>query len=308
MMFSPQHYGLFLGLDHIAQARSHATREPFQAAFEASKRPIMGWAASVQNKALRYRFAEDQSAGLDAVMALGRDFTGDLPVNAPYLLAVAETIMTAHAFEMVRDHPMNRDVLKTQFLSTFGSRVSLLADVSHELSYVESLWRGLLMLAAGVVLEHETIFEEGVTIFHHAVKYDINPRGYIEPVLGGTPGSMERSVQAVSALVLMAEAAAQANVKLWHYEVRGVSVMTAAMYPVYYFYVTDKWTWETISPDEVQTIFRRHGGYLEMVNRRAQPRDFKPVLDDLRPIYDPWAGGWTTLTHGVPVKRRGLFG
>jgi hypothetical protein len=35
----------------------------------------------------------------------------------------------------------------------------------------------------------------------------------------------------------------------------------------------------------------------------------KPLLEDLRPIYDPYGGGLTTLTHGVALKpqRRGLF-
>jgi hypothetical protein len=83
--------------------------------------------------------------------------------------------------------------------------------------------------------------------------------------------------------------------------------MTAAVYPIYYFYVTDKWTWELLTPAQVQAAFRRHGGYLEIVYQRAQPRDFRPLLEDLRPIYDPFAGGVTTLTHGLPLKR-GWFG
>ncbi len=62
--------------------------------------------------------------------------------------------------------------------------------------------------------------------------------------------------------------------------------------------------------DEAQLLFRRYGGYLEMVNRRTGYKDLKPLLEDLRPIYDPHGGGLTTLTHGVAVKpkRRGLFG
>jgi hypothetical protein len=118
---------------------------------------------------------------------------------------------------------------------------------------------------------------------------------------------MERSVQAVTALTLMAEAAAHVGVDLWAYQVRGVSVTTAAIYPMYYFYVTDKWQWEAIAPEQVQAIYRAHGGYLEILHHRLRHKDFKPLLDELRPLYDPYAGGLTTLTHGVVVKR-GLFG
>ena len=55
-------------------------------------------------------------------------------------------------------------------------------------------------------------------------------------------------------------------------------------------------------------LFRRYGGYLEILNRRTGFKDLKPLLEDLRPIYDPRGGGLTTLSHGVPVKKRGLFG
>jgi hypothetical protein len=158
------------------------------------------------------------------------------------------------------------------------------------------------------VLEREPVFNVGVEAFQRAIAEDVKPRGFIEPAVKGEDGgSMARSVECVSALVLMAEAAAQVGVNLWDMQVRGVSVMTAALYPIYYFYVTDNWKWDALTPQHVQDCFRAHGGYLEIVNHRARPKDFKPLLEELRPIYDPDAGGIPTLTHGVAVKR-GLFG
>ena len=134
------------------------------------------------------------------------------------------------------------------------------------------------------------------------------PVAKLEPLTKrGDMSVMLQSVLGVEALVMMVELAAHVGVDLWSYEMRGVSVMTGALYPMYYFYVTERWTWEEITPEEVQAIFRAHGGYLEIVNKRYTPRDIKPLLEDLRPLVDPLAGGMPTLTHGV-AARRGLFG
>jgi hypothetical protein len=43
-----------------------------------------------------------------------------------------------------------------------------------------------------------------------------------------------------------------------------------------------------------------------MLNRRFSSKLTRPILDDLRPIYDVSGGGLTTLTHALP--KRGLFG
>ncbi|NJO82959.1 MAG: hypothetical protein HC828_09135 [Blastochloris sp.] len=113
----------------------------------------------------------------------------------------------------------------------------------------------------------------------------------------------------MNALTLIAEAATHAGVDLWRYQVRGVSLVTAGLYPIYFFYTTIKWKWEPISPESVQSSFARHGGYLEMLYARTRSKDLKILLDELRPIYDARAGGLTTLSHGVvEKKRRSLFG
>jgi hypothetical protein len=54
-------------------------------------------------------------------------------------------------------------------------------------------------------------------------------------------------------------------------------------------------------------LYREHGAFLEMVNRRARPRTIQTLLDELRPCFNATGGGLTTLTHALPA-RRGLFG
>jgi len=262
--------------------------------------------AAAQLDGLRYRFQSDETAGHKAWQVLDSHAMHSFDPDRPLLDQLAEAIILAQTFEMVRDGIGH--TASERFLDRWWGLVSTLSAVSAEAAYVEQLWLGLLTLVAGIVTEQGESVEQGADVFRRVIAQDISPRGQIEPAVAGEDGgSMRRTLLAVNALVLMAEAASHVGVDLWSCEVRGVSIMTAALYPIYYFYVTDKWTWDALTPLQVQGIFRRHGGYLEIVNRRAQPRDFKPLLEDLRPIYDPWAGGLTTLTHGVPV-RHGLFG
>ncbi|MCC6616977.1 MAG: alginate lyase family protein [Anaerolineae bacterium] len=305
-MFEPQHCGLFFGLAHVERARKYARKEPFAAAIGALNDAHARGIGAAQLDGLRYRFLADEAAGGKARHALDSLVPPGIDPDRPLMDQITDAVMLAQIFEMVRD-TIGYDA-RDRFLDGWWSLASALSATSAEAGYVAQLWLGLLTLVAGVVTEHADSVEQGAEVFRQAIAHDVSPRGQIErAVAGADGGSMTRSLAAVTALVLMAEAASHVGVDLWSYEVRGVSIMTAAVYPIYYFYVTDKWTWDTLTPIQVQGAFKRHGGYLEIVNQRAQPRDFKPLLEDLRPIYDPWAGGLTTLTHGVP-QRHGLFG
>jgi hypothetical protein len=113
-----------------------------------------------------------------------------------------------------------------------------------------------------------------------------------------------RQLLTAQALVLMAEAAQHVGVDLWGYESRGVSAVTAASYLIFYYYYPQKWRWDKdLVEDDVQPLLRRHAGFLEMVYRRRPLRDFQVLLKALRPVYDVWGGGLTTLTHGAPLRR-----
>jgi hypothetical protein len=144
---------------------------------------------------------------------------------------------------------------------------------------------------------------------------DIRPQGHIagavQPDRASKLSAFARQVLCTKALVLMAEMAAQAEIDLWGYSVRGVSVSTAAMYPIYFFYTVKKWKHDAaLTTDETQRALRSHGGWIEMAARKLDHRDLYTLLADLRPVWDATGGGMTTLTHPQreKPKRRGLFG
>jgi hypothetical protein len=113
------------------------------------------------------------------------------------------------------------------------------------------------------------------------------------------------------ALILTAEAAAHAGTNLWDFQHRSISAMTPTPYLLYYYYYPEKWRWDVgLEGEDVKALYRRHAGFWEMAQHRAPNRDRKILLDELRPIYDTWGGGLTTLTHcnETAPKRRGLFG
>ncbi|MCS7070915.1 MAG: alginate lyase family protein, partial [Anaerolinea sp.] len=176
---------------------------------------------------------------------------------------------------------------------------------------VERLWQQTMCMAAGVVTERKDWIVQAADSFRMTIANEVRPQGFItKAVHGEDGGGMFRQILCAAALVLLAEIGAGVGLDLWRYEVRGVGVSTAAMYPIYYFYTTDKWKWDPgLKPETVQMLFRRFGGYLEILYARTRHKDLLPLLADLRPVFSPYVGGLTTLTHGVPEKkRRGLFG
>jgi len=122
----------------------------------------------------------------------------------------------------------------------------------------------------------------------------------------------------VQALTLIAEMAANSGINLWTHDKRGVSVLTAVTYPLYYYFYPEKWPWngeqwkpsDGVELETAQNLFRQHAAFLEL----AAPRYSTPlkaiqmILDEIRPVYDRDGGGLLTLSHAAPKrKRRGLF-
>jgi hypothetical protein len=289
-----RHYGLYFTSDHIQQARQNRARKPLHTAWEflGNHQPDDRLAAA-QLGALRYRFLEDTEAGAEGVQAL-------LPVDRrhdDHWRALTDTLVVAHTFEMLRDHPVMPVEQQTPWLSDFADGVTALNQPAYELAYHQTLWLGALNLAAGVVLENDELFGRGVECYRRAVNDDIRPEGYIPKAveLGDGRG-----------MVLMAEAAGHVGVDLWNYASRGVSVKTACAYLVYYYYYPDKWRWDEGFPQDSNSLYKTYGGFWEMVYRRDRSKNMQLMLDGLRPLYDPPGGGLTTLTHGG-VTRRGLF-
>lgn len=307
-MFS--HCGLYFTEAHVQQAQRERGSEPLRSAFLYLHEREQRGAEAAQWHGFRYRFENDENAGELAVERLETCIDEPLTEDMTYLDTVAQTLMLAQSFELVRSHPAWSADGQARWLGLYQDRVNTLSASPYKDTQVENLWVAALVMMSGVLLESEELLDVSIEVFQRTIDTEISPRGHMpRAVEGGDGGSLYRQILSASALVLMAEAASHCGINLWDYNNRGVSAVTAAIYPIYYFYTPEKWRWdEGISTEETQLLFRRYGGYLEMVNRRTAFKDLKPLLEDLRPIYDPHGGGLTTLSHGVPVKKRGLFG
>jgi hypothetical protein len=313
MQSSPfPHFGLYFTRDHVAYAQQNRESPVLAAAWEHLKKPALELLPSVQRAAIGYRFLDDAEtvpAALDLFAkcvhdAQSRPCDGSIELSGHWLALI-------HAFECFRDHSALHDDQRDQFLRTFAS-TSVAQTAASAGRYGESLWALALTFASAIANDDSESVNGVIAHFQRIVAEDIRPQGFIAKVVGGEDGgSLFRQITASAALVLIAEMGAHIGANLWTYNVRGVSVVTTAMYPIYYFYTTAKWKFDRrVSEEAVQVYLRRHAGYLEMLNKTMQQhKDLATVLEDLRPVNDIAAGGFTTLTHAVvEKKRRGLFG
>jgi hypothetical protein len=305
-----QHFGLFFTGQHVQQARKNRDRAPFQAAWALlDDQQPSGDLAAAQWGGLRCRFNDDSDAGAPTVVFLRQGIL--LEESAPYLEILATTLVHIQCFELVRDHPAWGKGERDRWLHGLLDRVSQLNQPQFEVSYVEQVSLGALNVAAGAALERDDILQAGVETYQQVVRDDLRPQGHLpkaveDPALAGDGQGLFRQLMVVNALVLMAEAASHVGVDLWGYTYRGVSVMTGIAYLIYYYHYPEQWQWDAgMTQDAARGLFREHGGFLEMINHHEPPKSINTLLDDLRPIYDLYGGGLTTLTHGV--ARRGLF-
>lgn len=317
--FTPSHYGLFFGRDQVEQARKHAKRQPFSGAWArlhdydttaSGPEPLM-------IRALRWRFDDDHEAGAEAV-----------PVLSDMLESGPETpengVMLAQCVELLRDHPAAQNVVGMWSDSLASSGAGLSSGGADD-TVMTRLWHGLALFCYGIVREDEGQINAGAAVYRSVIDADIHPEGYLtEAVETSAEEGLRNQVRCVQALVMMAEAGRQVGIDLWGYDNRGVSAVTAASYPLYFYFYAEKWPWgektwkrgeglleETLELEAAQRVFRERAGWLELLNYRYGPRPLKAVrlvLDELRPVFDVRGGGLTSLTHGVPEGRRGLFG
>jgi hypothetical protein len=305
-----QHFGLYFTPDHAQKAIKNRDHEPFQAAWnlllDTDSHP--GAPAAIQLNGLLYRFNDDIEAGLEAVEAL-QSGIGLYEDDAPLELEALEmNIILAQCFELVRDHVAWTSETQAEWLQQYMAQVEAFNRAANNIPLVERVWLGLVNIAAGIVLEDAACLDAGAAIYRQTIDTDIRPEGYLPlAVEGSDGGSLYRQLFTVSALVLMAEAASHVGLDLWDYTSRGISVVTAASYLIYYYYYPDQWRWDTVSQESATELFRSNGAFLEMVNLHARPQDLKLLLDDLRPLYSVSGGGLTTLSHALP-NRRSLFG
>ncbi|GIK28829.1 MAG: hypothetical protein DCC53_05315 [Chloroflexi bacterium] len=261
--------------------------------------------------ALSWRLTGDGAAAERAAAVLAGDAIQSDEPTTPLIDACRRAIGFAQALECVRDHGAMPDAARAAIIDRWHGRVSALNSRLAQSAIHEQAWIAAVNLAAGVVLERESMFDAGADSYRRIVD-SVQPHGYIAAIVEPRDAdALTRTLAAVHGLVLAAEIAAQADIDLWAYERRGVSVMTAALYPLYYYFYPEKWPWfEGLELGPVQVEFRQYAAFLELVNHKngGSVRAVKLILDDVRPVFDALGGGPVTLTHAVePVARRGLF-
>lgn len=303
-MVNWQHFGLTFAPDAVNIARTHRSRPPYQAAWTQLEgtRPLNKLSESVQWAGLRWRFLADSTT--DAAIA---DLT-QLLLNPPDTDAqtlLSHLLTLAQAIELLRDHPSLHETQRSDCLTAFRTQVDALT--AQALPEHAAPRYNALVLAAGVVLEDAERLQTAATTYRQQIEA-LHPTGYVPELVEGGSG-FAQTVQYTAGLVLSAEIAQHVGMDLWAYANRGVSAVTAGLYPLYYFYYPEQWPWhEGLSEDDTQGALRRHAGYLEMLNAQiGRPtRALDLVLDDLRPIHDAPGGGLVTLTHGV-MRSQGML-
>jgi hypothetical protein len=314
--FKPAHYGLTFSERQHQTARQYAGELPFSPTWALlnAVTPEDDFSAFLL-LAWQYRLKGDDSAGENAIRRL-LSMTWPLPSD-DVLMAYRAHGAFCQAFELLRAHPMLEN--STQGIELIRTQAEALPMASDE-DIIAQVWHAVAGMASGIVLEDETAYHTATAVFRRIIDEEIHPEGYFRTAVNVDPEaqSLHNQLLGVQALVWMAEMSAHAtpHQNLWTYENRGVSVITAATYPLYYYFYPAEWRWngsewrpsQGVEAELAKSLFRQHAGFLEILAGRY-PKPLKAVqmiLNELRPIYDTYGGGFTTLTHAMqePTRRR----
>lgn len=314
-MFTPDHFGLYFTDVHVGQAQKHKNQSPFRDAWECLTHVDESESlVAVQRAGLRYRFCGDTAAGEWGISVLNVGMFSALVYESllkglvEYRDAIRGMVALGQCFELFHNHPASSDAERVRRLEIFSGYVDHLRHQVYSPTVLETLWLGVLNLTAGIILERKEWFDTGATIYRHAINTAIHPEGYLVHVVDESYRcGLEGQLSGVMALVLSAEAASHVGVDLWKHCTRGISVLTAAAYTLDAYFHPEKWAWDDmLTSEHTKNLFRRYGGFLEIVNRYlAGSRDtaLEKILKELRPIYDCYGGGLTTLSHALPRQR-----
>ncbi len=309
------HFGLYFSLTNVETARQHALLPPFEPAWALLRQdaPQPDALRKVVMDGFRCRFDGNLPAGEAALTLLLHELHPQPTSGEITLTLLRSHLATAHSFEMLRDHAAARPQLLDGWREGFQASVLALNAATQRLTFLEEVWLNTLNAAAGVLLERDDMLLHAAGFFRQVIDHETHPQGFIQKLVDGRDGgSLERMLAGVQALTLLAEIITQTGTDLWAYNQRGVSLFTAALYPLYYYYYPEKWRWDAeITEEHSQALFRQYGSYLEILNLRQErpTQAVDLILGELRPVFDPYGGGLTTLSHArVPASRRRFLG
>jgi hypothetical protein len=251
---------------------------------------------------LSYRWSvlQDTAAGQQALMILhsldeSAIFTRPMTERSgagPYLVGLS------HVIEMLRSHPAATPSLMQLFRHWAADTARLVTPFSPS-----SFWRVTAQLARGVVLDDESIFQEGMMWFEDAITR-LHPEGYVrEAVETKDIQTYADQFSIACALALAAEIGTNVGVNLWAYTNRGVSAKTASAYVMFYLYYPEKWRWSEpgmLTAEMMPPIIKEQAAFLEIVHARSPLRSIEILLQDHRPFVSFTGGGMTTLVYGSP--------
>ena len=304
-----KHEGLYFGAVAVERIQNNIRRVPYKTAMETleSLTPTDPIAAAVA-AGFRYQFlADENSASQAAALLIEHGIGFQLPSDTPYAEACAVTVALGHAFEMIRN-TLPEDA-RRGWLRLYTERLEELRAVSDDLPLLDRIWRTTAKIIGAIILERSDIFILGTDDFRKIIDHDIHPEGYFPAIVENSEGgALVRQVLGAKGLVLAAEAATYQGIKLWDHEMRGISAKTAAIYAAAYYEYRDQWLWDEAPNEESNNAFyQENAAFLEILNRQLRPSVLKNTLAKLRPAFDPYGGGLTTLSHANPASR-GLFG
>src|SRR5688572_4862344 len=230
MTFQPVHFGLYFHSEHVAAAQAGRADAPLNAAWEhlAAPPPDEPLFAALW-LAYRYRFTGDTGAAEQA----GAQFLQSGVGEETTLEALRRLVVSAQVLELLRDSP----AFDPQWLAGFEALVQSHLEQT-ELLPDAAFWAVTVRITAGIVLENQALFDSGVADFRAIIdRQEIHAEGFLRTVaVSKGSHTLERQLDLVCALSLAAEAASLAGMNLWQHESRGVSVVTAAAYLVFYYF------------------------------------------------------------------------
>ena len=296
MSLKPKPRGLYFADENLDLARANRRREPIRSALAYLDRASDDPLAAAQLTGLRYRLFGDAAAA--AAVQMPRP--ADLP-RADF----RQLLGWLSALDMLREAPTWTS-WQADWLAALQARLEDTAAVGP----LDELWRGALLMAAGIILERDAYFARGQDVYRQAIHTRIHPEGFLKGIVDapGAAQSYGLQVSGTCALVLMAEMAGHAGVDLWSVDNRGVTPITATAYLLYYYFYPENWKWETgLTRAATAALMRRQGAFIEIVHRRQALPAADHLLAEQRPMFSADGGGLTTLTHGIappPQKRR----
>ncbi len=199
-----------------------------------------------------------------------------------------DIIMQAMAIERIRQ----KRPLSTQEHNTFVVPIiESLSSIEEQYSDPKFIWLGAARMAAGVVMEDESVYKRGEKVFLDHLQHFYNKDG--TPVL---KTQLDQYIVDITGMLVMAEIANHHSDLFY-----GNDLYHKAYGPKNLKAVCDQ-LFQKVQSHGSENI--EHWGWLELAAKTYGEPQWLNELEKHRPIFDTWTGGPVTLTHARVVKSK----